>query len=214
MQLSEAKQAIHSLVKRLHELSGHDRDRVEAEFGEILLYLIRTANRVGIDLMASAGKQLAHDARHHPRSVAELGVQLNFTPPLSDLAPRILIVEDERIVATDLQETLNGWGYDAYAVAATGAEALAIARATRPDIALTDIRIAGQVDGIEVASQLHQEFDTAVIFVTALADDATFQRAKLSEPYAYLIKPVSGVALKATIELTARRQRRSLSTAG
>ena len=214
MQLSEAKQAIHSLIKRLHELSAHDRERVEAEFGEILLYMIRTANRFGIDLVASAGKQLQHDARHQPRSIADLGVQLAFTPQPTDHPPRILIVEDERIVAADLQETLNGWGYDAYAVAATGAEALAIAREMRPDIALTDIRIAGQVDGIEVASQLRQEFNTAVIFVTALADEATFQRAKHSEPYAYLVKPVSGVALKATIELTARRQRRSQSTAG
>lgn len=211
MQLSEAKQAIHSLVKRLHDMSAHDRQRVEAEFGDILLYLIRTANRYGIDLMASAGKQLARDARHQPRALASPGVQLDFAPQVPEQPPRILIVEDERIVAADLQETLNGWGYDAYAVAATGAEALDIARATRPDIALTDIRIAGKVDGIEVAAQLRQEFDTAVIFVTALADDATFQRAKHSEPYAYLVKPVSGVALKATIELTARRQRRSLS---
>jgi CheY-like chemotaxis protein len=184
MQLSEAKQAIHSLVRRLNDLAAHDRDRVEAEYGEILLYLIRTANRLGIDLQAT------------------------------DRPPRILIVEDERIVAADLQETLNELGYDAYAVASSGAEALAIARATRPDIALTDIRIAGQVDGIEVAAQLRQEFDTAVIFVTALTDDATFQRARHSEPCAYLVKPVSGAALKTTIELTARRLRRSLLTAG
>ncbi len=214
MQLSEAKQAIHSLVKRLHEISAHDRERVEAEFGDILLYLIRTANRHGIDLMASAGKRLALDARNQPKAVVDPGVLLKFAAPIPEQPPRILIVEDERIVAADLQETLNSWGYDAYAVAASGAEALDIARATRPDIALTDIRIAGQVDGIEVATQLRQEFDTAVIFVTALADDATFQRAKHSEPYAYLVKPVSGVALKATIELTAQRQRRSACTAG
>jgi CheY-like chemotaxis protein len=211
MQLSEAKQAIHSLVKRLHDMSAHDRQRVEAEFGDILLYLIRTANRHGIDLMASAGRQLARDGRQQPKAVSDAGALLNSMASTPDQPPRILIVEDERIVAADLQETLNSWGYDAYAIAATGAEALDIARSTRPDIALTDIRIAGKVDGIEVAAQLRQELDTAVIFVTALADDATFQRAKHSEPYAYLVKPVSSVALKAAIELTARRQRRSPS---
>jgi DNA-binding NarL/FixJ family response regulator len=73
---------------------------------------------------------------------------------------------------------------------------------------LMDIRIDGQVDGIEVATQLRREFDAAVIFVTALADDATVQRAKHSDCHAFLIKPVSVSALKATIELTAHRQRR------
>lgn len=214
MQLSEAKQALHSLVRRLQHLPARDRERVEIELAEILLYLIRTANRLGIDLVASTTKRIAHDAKHQPRSVAELDSLGGVDALAAVRPPRILIVEDERIVAADLQETLNGLGYDAYAIAASGAEALAIARQQPPDIALTDIRIDGHVDGIEIAAQLRQEFDTAVIFVTALADDATFQRAKHSEPYAYLIKPVSGSALKNTIELTARRQRQALLTAG
>ena len=205
MQLSEAKRALYSLIQRLESSAPQDRGRVEQELGEILLYLIRTANRFGIDLVATAGKRLAHDVRQLPKSVDAL---------VTTRPPRILIVEDEGIVAADLQETLNGLGYDAYAIAASGAEALAIARESPPDIALTDIRIDGHVDGIEVAAQLRREFDTAVIFVTALADDATFQRAKRTEPYAYLIKPVSGTALKTTIELTARRQRQAMLTAG
>ncbi len=176
MQLSQAKHALHSLVRRWRGLPAQDRERVQAELGEILVYLIRAANRIGIELE-------------------------------SDQAPSILIVEDERIVAADLQEVLNGLGYDAYAIAASGAEALAIARKKRPDIVLMDVRIDGDVDGIEVATQLRREFDTAVIFVTALGDTVTAQRAKSADPYAYLIKPVTVPALRTSIELTVRRQR-------
>ena len=150
MQLSEAKQALHSLVRRLQRVPARDRERAEIELAEILLYLIRTANRLGIDLVASTTKRIAHAAKHQPRSVAELAPLTAQDALAAVRPPRILIVEDERIVAADLQETLNGLGYDAYANAASEAEALAIARQQPPDIALTDIRIEGHVDGIEL----------------------------------------------------------------
>jgi CheY-like chemotaxis protein len=183
MQLSEVKQALDTLIARLLTVAQHDRERVEAEFGEVLHYLLRTGDRLGINLAA-------------------------------ERPPRILILEDERIVAVDLQETLNALGYDAYAIAANGPEALAMAREKCPDIVLTDIRIAGEADGIEVAAQMRKEFNAAVIFVSALADDATLQRARQSKPSAYLVKPVSGLALKTTIDLTARQRRQSRSTVG
>jgi len=209
LQLAKEKRALHSLVRRWQGLPPHERQRVEAELAEILLYLIRAANRFGIDLVAVTSKRIAHDAQHQPRAVADVKPPAAAGSPAADQPPRILIVEDERIVAADLQEALNGMGYDAYATASAGAEALAIAREKRPDITLMDIRINGEVDGIEAAAQLRREFHTAVIFVTALADDTTVQRAKHSDPCAYLIKPVSVSALRATIELTAHRQRRS-----
>jgi CheY-like chemotaxis protein/NTP pyrophosphatase (non-canonical NTP hydrolase) len=210
MGLSGAKQAIYELVNRWRSLVAHDRERAEAELGDILLYLIRRANRAGIDLVAAATEQLSRDADRLPSCVAELKALSPAVAPAAGEPPRILIVEDERIVAADLQEVLNGFGYDAYAIASSGAEALAIAREKRPDIALMDIRIDGDVDGIEAAVQLRQKFDTAVIFVSAYADDATVERAKQSDPSAYLIKPVSARALKTTIELTAYRQRQAL----
>ena len=182
MQVSEVKQALGILVAQLLTTAQHDRKRVEAEFGEVLHYLLRTGDRLGVSLV---GRR----------------------------RPRILIIEDERIVASDLQETLNAQGYDAYAIAANGAEALAIAREACPDIVLTDIRIDGEIDGIEVAAQLKHEFDTAVIFVSALADDATLQRARQSKPYAYLVKPVSDQMLRTAIDLTTRERRQSHSTA-
>jgi CheY-like chemotaxis protein len=210
MQLSGAKQAIYSLVRRLDGLGPEDRERMEAELAEILLYLIRSANRVGVDLVAVACQQIVRDAKSQPSAVPD-GKAFAAVDALPAHRPlRILIVEDERIVAADLQEVLNGLGYDAYAIASNGAEALTMASGTRPDIALMDIRIGGEFDGIEAAAKLRREFGTAVIFVTALADDATLQRAKNSEPSAYLIKPVSVRALKAAIELTAHRQRRAV----
>jgi CheY-like chemotaxis protein len=209
MQLAREKRALHSLVSRWQGLPPHERERVEAELAEILLYLIRAANRFGIDLVAVTSRRIAQDAEHQPRAVASVKPLAAAGTAATDQPPRILIVEDERIVAADLQEALNGMGYDAYAIASSGAEAMAIARKNRPDITLMDIRINGEVDGIEVATRLRREFHTAVVFVTALADDTTVQRAKHSDPYAYLVKPVSVSALRATIELTAHRQRRS-----
>jgi hypothetical protein len=153
MQLSQAKHALHSLVRRWRGLPPQDRERVEAELGEILVYLIRAANRVGIELEATASKGIALDAQHQPESVAAFRPSMAVDALAADQPPCILIVEDERIVAADLQDVLNGLGYDAYAIAASGAEALAIARKKRPDIVLMDIRIDGDVDGIEVATR-------------------------------------------------------------
>lgn len=207
MQLSQAKHALQGLIRRWSDLPPQDRERVEAELGEILVYLIRAANRVGIELEATTSKGIPHDAAHQSEPVAAAALPVAADALAADQPPCILIVEDERIVATDLQDVLSGLGYDAYAIASSGAEALAIARKKRPDIVLMDIRIDGDVDGIEVATQLRREFHTAVIFVTALADTISVQRAKSADPCAYLIKPVTVPALKTSIELTTRRQR-------
>lgn len=118
----------------------------------------------------------------------------------------ILIVEDERIVAVDLQNTLIGMGYDAYAVASSCADALSQATQRPPEIALMDIHIKGELDGVETASILRDRYGTAVIFLTAYADDATIQRAKESEPFGYLVKPVTHAMLKSAIEITLHRQ--------
>jgi diguanylate cyclase (GGDEF)-like protein len=118
----------------------------------------------------------------------------------------ILIVEDERIVAADLQNTLNEMGYDAYAVASSGADALSRAIERPPEIALMDIHIAGDMDGVETAAILRERYGTAVIFLTAYADDATIERAKDSDPIGYLVKPVTDAMLKSTVEIALHRQ--------
>jgi len=113
----------------------------------------------------------------------------------------VLIVEDEQIVALDLQQTLTGLGYDAFAIAATADEAIARASERRPDLALMDIRIKGKRDGIEVAEELRDLFSIPVVFLTAHGDTATIERAKLVEPWGYLVKPVKVAELYSVIEL-------------
>jgi PAS domain S-box-containing protein len=117
----------------------------------------------------------------------------------------ILIVEDEGIVARDLQETLQGLGYDAYAVASSADEAILCATERCPDLVLMDVRIKGKLDGIETAEILKRRFGVAVLFLTAHADDTTLARANASEPHGYLIKPVKSAELRSAIEISLYR---------
>ncbi|HEV7553935.1 MAG TPA: response regulator, partial [Kofleriaceae bacterium] len=117
----------------------------------------------------------------------------------------VLIVEDERIVAKDLQQTLNGMGYDAFAIASSADEALRRASERCPDIVLMDIRIKGARDGIETATILRERHDVPIIYLTAHADEATIDRARNSEPYGYLMKPVKLAELRSAIEVSIHR---------
>ncbi len=117
----------------------------------------------------------------------------------------MLVVEDESIVAHDIQQTLAGFGYDAFAVAASAEEALARAAEKRPDVALVDIRIKGRMDGIKTAQLLQERFGVPVIYLTAHADDTTLQKAKQTQPSGYLVKPVKPADLKSAIEIAVFR---------
>ncbi|HEY2677426.1 MAG TPA: PAS domain-containing protein [Steroidobacteraceae bacterium] len=116
-------------------------------------------------------------------------------------SPAILIVEDERIVAKDLQQTLTEMGYDAFAIASSAEEAVACACTKCPDVVLMDIRIKGQEDGIQTAAILKRKFPVSVIYLTAHADEAMIDRAKRTEPDGYLLKPVQSVELRSMIEI-------------
>jgi PAS domain S-box-containing protein len=117
----------------------------------------------------------------------------------------ILIVEDEGIVARDLQETLCGLGYDAFAIASSADEAILRATERCPDLVLMDVRIKGKLDGIETAEILKRRFGVAVLFLTAHADDATLARATAIEPHGYLMKPVKSAELRSAIEVSLYR---------
>ena len=119
----------------------------------------------------------------------------------------VLIVDDERIVAKDLQQTVTSLGYDGYAVASSSDEAMARASERCPDVVLMDIRIKGQRDGIETASLLRERFGVPVVYLTAHADESTVERAKLTEPYGYLLKPVRSAELRTAIEMAVYRAR-------
>ncbi|HEV2473489.1 MAG TPA: response regulator, partial [Chthonomonadales bacterium] len=95
--------------------------------------------------------------------------------------PRVLVLEDERLVARDIQSTLAAAGYET-SLAASGEEAIEVARRERPDLALVDIRLAGKLDGIETARALRQELELPVVYLTAHSDEETLERAKATEP--------------------------------
>ena len=114
---------------------------------------------------------------------------------------RILIVEDERIVAWELQERLQNLGYSVPAVAFSGEEALIKCEEVTPDVVLMDIILKGGMDGIETAGHIHTQYNIPVIYLTAHADEKTLERAKTTAPYGYILKPIRDRELHITIEM-------------
>ena len=102
---------------------------------------------------------------------------------------KILIVEDEQIVAADIQSILERSGYRVVGIAARAEEACDLAAACVPDLVLMDIRISGSVDGIEAARLIRRANDVPIVFLTAYTDHETLSRAKDIGPYGYIVKP-------------------------
>ncbi len=113
---------------------------------------------------------------------------------------RILVVEDEILVREDIEDCLVGLGHEVVSVASTGAEALRKIPTARPDLVLMDIRLKGDMDGIEAARQIRTNFRLPVIFLTAHADDSTLQRAKAADPFGYIVKPFAETTVNAVIQ--------------
>ena len=113
---------------------------------------------------------------------------------------RVLVVEDDAIIGMDIEHRVKKLGYDVCGVADSAAEALDIASRTRPDIALMDIRLRGDVDGIEAARMLRDTLGVPVIFITAYSDMKMRSRALDMEPLGYIVKPLREVELKNTLE--------------
>jgi DNA-binding NarL/FixJ family response regulator len=114
-------------------------------------------------------------------------------------APRILIVEDQALVALDLREYLTGMGMTVVGVVDSAAEAVDAAARERPDVVLMDIRLRGERDGVDAALDI-QRLDVAVVFLTSHSDRATLERIRLSAPFGYLLKPIQDYELIATID--------------
>jgi len=113
----------------------------------------------------------------------------------------IFIVEDESIVAKDIQNNLIKLGYNVLGIANNGNDAIEQIKELNPDIVLMDIMIKGELTGIEVAEQLRKFVNVPVIFLTAYADESTLSRAKVTEPYGYILKPFKEIDLHSTIEM-------------
>lgn len=118
---------------------------------------------------------------------------------------KILVVEDEMIVAEDIKRTLVKLGYSVSAVVNTGRMAIRKAKKDKPDLVLMDIVLDDGIDGIEAAEQIRAKSNIPIVFLTAYADRATLERAKITEPYGYIVKPFSDKELHSTIEIALRK---------
>jgi two-component system cell cycle sensor histidine kinase/response regulator CckA len=118
---------------------------------------------------------------------------------------RVLVVEDEIVVSEDLQQRLRALGFDVAGAADTAADAVRLAASTRPDVALMDIMLHGRPGGIDAAERLRAELDIPVVFLTAHSDSATLQRASLTDPAGYIVKPFDDAQLRVAIELAPGR---------
>ncbi len=115
---------------------------------------------------------------------------------------RILVVEDEMIIAAKISMQLTNLGYEVTGILCRGDEAIEHAISNKVDIVLLDIQLKGQLDGIETARQIHQQSNIPIIYLTANADESTFNRAKTTRPSAFISKPFKELDLQRAIELT------------
>jgi two-component system, cell cycle sensor histidine kinase and response regulator CckA len=114
---------------------------------------------------------------------------------------KILVVEDERIVARDIAQRLTSYGYGVVGLPRSGDEAVRVAGEERPDLVLMDIRLSGEMDGIATAAEIRSRYQTPVVYLTAYADDDTLRRASITEPYGYVLKPFDERELRTVIEM-------------
>ncbi len=114
---------------------------------------------------------------------------------------QLLIVEDESIVAEDIRRSTQHMGYSVLSIASSGEEAIKKAQELNPDLVLMDIMLNGKMDGIRAAEQIRSCFNIPVIYLTAYSDEKTFERAKITEPFGYVIKPFKERELHINIEI-------------
>ena len=127
---------------------------------------------------------------------------------------KILIVEDEPLVADDIERTVKKLGYQIAGKAVSGKEAIELTETGRPDAVLMDIRIKGEMDGIQTGGILKERFGTALIYLTAHSDIATFERAKITEPYGYVVKPFQEADLRIALGLALYKRSQELAKVG
>jgi PAS domain S-box-containing protein len=121
--------------------------------------------------------------------------------PTPGKAARILLAEDEGLIAEELRDRLESLGHEVVDVVAAGEEAIRVVGLSPPDLVLMDIRLAGRMDGIEAAAEIGSRFEVPVVYLTAHSDAGTIQRAKRTAPLGYLVKPVEEQELRITVEM-------------
>ncbi len=120
---------------------------------------------------------------------------------------KIMIVEDEWITADDLRMSLQSLGYTVTSMVTSGEEAIKNAEKDKPDLVLMDIMLKGEMDGIEAASQIRSCYNIPIIYLTAYADEKILERARITEPFGYIVKPFVNEDLKIAIEIALYKHR-------
>lgn len=120
------------------------------------------------------------------------------------MGPRLMIVEDEGLVALDLKARLEDFGYGVERPVADGRQAVEEARRSKPDLVLMDIRLGDGMDGIDAADLIRRELRIPVVFVTAHSDESTLARAREAGPFGYILKPIHDQALHVAIDSALR----------
>ncbi|WP_232727978.1 MULTISPECIES: response regulator [Methanobacterium] len=113
----------------------------------------------------------------------------------------IMLVEDEIIVAADVKNRLENMGYEVLGIFDTGEEAIEKAGELKPNLVLMDIVLKGDMDGIDAAQKIRELFDIPIIYLTAYSDEKTLQRAKVTEPFGYVLKPFEDREIQSAIEM-------------
>jgi len=121
---------------------------------------------------------------------------------------RILVVEDEHIVAMGIKKMVKSLGYTVTGVASSGEDAISKAESTFPDVVLMDIMLKGDMDGVEAAGEIRKRFDVPVVYLTAYSDNKILERAKKTEPFGYIVKPFDENDLHSSIEIALHRHRK------
>jgi len=120
---------------------------------------------------------------------------------------RILIVEDDSVVALDLQRCVSLLGYTVAGTTDRGDDAVRMSGELRPDLVLMDIRLKSDVDGVTAAQQIRDHFQIPVVYLTAISDEATTRRADITKPFGFVVKPFDELELRAVIEIAIYKAR-------
>ncbi|BDZ67863.1 response regulator [Methanobacterium ferruginis] len=118
---------------------------------------------------------------------------------MSDVS--IMLVEDEIIVAADVKLRLESMGYQVLGIVDNGEEAIKTAGEKKPNLVLMDIVLKGEMDGIEAAQKIRELYDIPIIYLTAYSDEKTLERAKVTEPFGYVLKPFEDREIQSAIEM-------------
>jgi putative nucleotidyltransferase with HDIG domain len=121
--------------------------------------------------------------------------------------PRVMIVENDSLIAKDIKYTLESLGYEVTSIAFSGKEAIKKVKADNPDLVLMDIVLNGNLDGIHAASKIRKYANIPIVYLTAYADNKILQRAKITKPYGYIIKPFKDGELRTTVEIALYKHR-------